>query len=123
MLTVFAKDSDCPSQECTTLWWIIQMQELRNDGRRPSQRAINSGTFLVYTEDEIDEQQSKQANEKAKEIGALNEKIAALNDNLKIISDANYALTKRLQGVERRYLDLALNKGADDAANRKPSAL
>lgn len=57
--------------------------------------------FVVYTKQEID---AKEAGD-TKSIKALQDLVAELQKNVKVLSDANDALTKRLEDAERRLAD------------------
>jgi|GEM_PF-5244911 len=55
-------------------------------------------TFVVYTKQEIDTQHAADA----KQIKDLRDLVAELQKNMKVLSDANDALTKRLEDAEKR---------------------
>jgi|GEM_PF-5063891 len=55
--------------------------------------------FVVYTKSEVDEKFSADA----KTIKALQDLVAELQKNVKALSDANDALTQRLQDAEKRF--------------------
>jgi uncharacterized coiled-coil protein SlyX len=54
--------------------------------------------FIVYTKQEIDAKEAAGA----KEIKSLRELVTELQKNIKVLSDTNDALTKRLEDAEKR---------------------